>query len=97
MLPHTKLSKKKKKQHLPKAVGIHDCCVQVKVLEFKMTEDEVVRWHHQCNGHELGQTPGDGEGQGGLPCGSPWGRRESDTTWRLNNKMYMYGYVYTCV
>ena len=25
-------------------------------------------WHHQCNGHELGQTLGDGEGQGGLAC-----------------------------
>ena len=26
----------------------------------------MVGWHHQFNGHELGQTPGDGEGQGGL-------------------------------
>ena len=30
------------------------------------------REHHQCNEHELGQTPGDGEGQGGLVCHSPW-------------------------
>ena len=30
-------------------------------------------WHHQCNGHELEQTPGDGEGQGGLACCIPWG------------------------
>ena len=30
------------------------------------TEDEMVGWHHKFNGHELGQTPGDGEGQGGL-------------------------------
>ena len=29
-----------------------------------MTEDEIVGWHHESNGHELGQTPGDGEGQG---------------------------------
>ena len=29
-------------------------------------------WHHQCNGHELGQTSGVGEGQGGLECYSPW-------------------------
>ena len=28
--------------------------------------------HHQGNEHELGQTPGDGEGQGGLACCSPW-------------------------
>ena len=38
-----------------------------------MTEDETVGWHHQGNGHELGQTPGDGEGQGVLVCYSPWG------------------------
>ena len=31
------------------------------------------------------QTPGDGEGQGNLACCSPWGRKESDTTERLNN------------
>ena len=34
--------------------------------------------HHRCNGHELGQTPGDGEGQGGLVCCSPWACEESD-------------------
>ena len=44
------------------------------------------RWHHQCNEHELGKTLGDGEGQGGLECCSPGGRRESDTTGGLNNK-----------
>ena len=31
-----------------------------------MTEDEVVGWHHQLNGHEFEQTPGDSEGQGSL-------------------------------
>ena len=31
-----------------------------------MTEDEMVGWHHQFNGHEFEQTPGDSEGQGGL-------------------------------
>ena len=50
-----------------------------------VTEDEMVGQHHQFNGHELWQTPGDGEGQGGLVCCSPWSHRESDTTWRLNN------------
>ena len=45
-----------------------------------MTEDEMVGWHHQLNGHEFEQASGDGEGQG-----SPWGRRESDTTEQLNN------------
>ena len=37
------------------------------------------------HGHKSEQAPGDGEGQGGLACCSPWGRRESDTTERLNN------------
>ena len=36
----------------------------------------MVGWHHQFNGHELGQTLGDGEGQGGLTCCSPWGCEE---------------------
>ena len=32
------------------------------------------------DGHELEQAPGDGDGQGGLACCSPWSRKESDTT-----------------
>ena len=50
-----------------------------------MSEKEMTGWHHQCNGHEPGQTPGDGEGQGGLACCSPWGHKELDMTGRLNN------------
>ena len=49
-----------------------------------MTEDEMVGWHHQLNGHEFEQTPGVGGGQGGLACCSPWGHKEWDTTERLN-------------
>ena len=49
-----------------------------------MTEDEMVGWH-RLNGHELRQTPGDGEGQGDLACCSPWCRRQSDTTEQLND------------
>ena len=45
-----------------------------------MTEDEMVVWHHQLNGHESEQTPGNSEGQGSLSCYSPWGRKESDMT-----------------
>ena len=52
-----------------------------------MTKDEVAGWHHQLNGHEFEQTPGDSEGQGSLVCCSPWGHKESDTTWQLNNRM----------
>ena len=37
-----------------------------------MTEDEIVGWHHQLDGHEFEQALGDGEGQGRLACCSPW-------------------------
>ena len=53
--------------------------------EKRATEDERVGWHHQGNGHELRQTPGDSEGQRSLACCSPWGRKDSDTTWCLDN------------
>ena len=47
-----------------------------------MTEDEMVGWHHQLNGHGFGWTLGVGDGQGGLAfCGS-WGHKESDMTER---------------
>ena len=51
-----------------------------------MTEDEMVGWHHRLIGHESEQTPGDSEGQGSPACYSPWGRKESDTTDRQNNR-----------
>ena len=34
-------------------------------------------WHHRCNGHELGQTFGDGEKQRGLACCNPWGHNQT--------------------
>ena len=49
-----------------------------------MTEDEMAGWHHQLDGHEFGWTPGVGDGQGSLACCISWGRKESDTTERLN-------------
>ena len=42
------------------------------------TEDEMVGWHHQFNGHEFEQAPRNGEGQGSLVCCSPWGHKELD-------------------
>ena len=33
-----------------------------------MTQDEMVGWHHQLDGHEFEQAQGDGEGQGSLVC-----------------------------
>ena len=44
----------------------------------------MVGWHHRLNGHEFEQALGVGEGQGGLACCSPWGRKKMDTTERLN-------------
>ena len=43
----------------------------------------MVGWHHLLNGNEF-ETPGAGDGQGGLTCCSPWGRKELDTTEQLN-------------
>ena len=48
------------------------------------TEDEMAGWHHWLEGQWFGWTPGVGYGQGGLGCCNSWGRKESDTTERLN-------------
>ena len=48
------------------------------------TEDEMVGWHHQLNGHEFEWIPEVGDVQGGLACCSPWGCKESDTNEWLN-------------
>ena len=42
------------------------------------TEDEMIGWHHQLDGHESEQAPGVGDGQGSLACCSP-GVAESRT------------------
>ena len=44
------------------------------------TEDEVVGQHYRHDGHEFEQTPGVGDGQGGLACCSPWGHKEWNMT-----------------
>ena len=49
-----------------------------------MTEDEMVGWNHQLDGHEFEQALGDGEGQRILACCSPRRCRELDTSDRLN-------------
>ena len=48
-------------------------------------EDKMFGWHHQLNGHDFEQTPGDGEGLGSLVCYIPRGCKESDMTEWLNN------------
>ena len=49
-----------------------------------MTEDEMVGWHQQLDGHGFGWTPGADDGQGGLACCGSWGCKESDTIEQLN-------------
>ena len=47
-------------------------------IEGRRRRDEMVSWHHQL--YEFEQALGVGDGQGGLVCCSPWGRKESDMT-----------------
>ena len=57
------------------------------------TEGEMVGWHHQLSGDEFGWTLGVGNGQGGLACCDSWGRKQSDTTERLNwTELKRYGF-----
>ena len=49
-----------------------------------MTEDEMVGWHHQLDGHEFEQAWGVGDEQRSLACCSAWGHKESDTNEWLN-------------
>ena len=52
------------------------------------TEDEMAGWHHWLDGHGFGETPGVGDGQGGLACCGSWGRKELDMTERLKNSWF---------
>ena len=55
------------------------------------TENEMVGWHHQLDGHQFVQTLGDGEIQGSLVCCSPWGHKNSDRAEQLNNNNKLMG------
>ena len=48
------------------------------------TDDKVVEWQFQLDGHEFEQAPGIGDGQGSLACCSLRGQKKSDTTKQLN-------------
>ena len=52
----------------------------------------MMRQLYGITGHEFEQTPGHSEGQGSLVCCSPWGRKELDMTFLLNNNC-----VYTII
>ena len=51
-----------------------DAGEECRMEEKGMTEDEMLGWHHQLNGHKFEQAPGEDEGQGSL----------ADTTEQLN-------------
>ena len=61
-------------------IGRTDAGKHCRQKEKRAAECEMVGGHHQFSGHELGQTPGDGEGQGSLACYSPWACKESNMT-----------------
>ena len=56
-----------------------------------MTEDEMVGWHHQLDGHESEQVLKVGDGRGSPVCCNPWDCKESDTTERPK-KMNKYNF-----
>ena len=60
--------------------------------EKRTTEDEMAGWHHRLDGREFEWTPGVGDG---LACCNSWGRKESDTTKRLNwTKLMVYSHFH---
>ena len=62
-----------------------------------MTEDEIVGWHHQLDGHEFEQGLGVGDGQGSLAYCSPWGHKELDKTeQQSSNNTHIYVYICCC-
>ena len=57
--------------------------------ETGLPEDEIVRWHHQLDGHEFEQALEVGDGQGILACCSPWDRKEpTELNWRATDTNY---------
>ena len=70
--------------HLMKKSDSFEKTLMLGKIEGGMTEDEMVGWHHQLDGHEFEQSPGVGDGRGGLVCYGSWGHKESDTTGQLN-------------
>ena len=62
-------------------IGKHpDAGKDVGQEEKGVTEDEMVGWNHQLNGHEFEHTLGDSDGQGSLACSSPRGHKVSQSS-----------------
>ena len=73
----------------------HDAGKDWRQEEKGTTEDEMVGWHHQLDGHEFEEAPGIGDGQRSLACCSPWSHKESHTTEPLNWAKWAYIELYT--
>ena len=56
----------------------------------------MVGWHHRLDGHESEETLGVGDGQGGLTCCSPWGRKELGMTEQLSTYRNTTLYIQFC-
>ena len=70
--------------HLMQRVDSLEKTLMLGGIEGRRWWDEMAGWHHRLNGQEVRWTPRVGDGQGGLVCCNSWGRKESDTTERLN-------------
>ena len=70
--------------HLMRRTDSFEKALMLGKIGGRRTEDEMVGWHHQLDGHGFGWTPGVGDGQGGLGCCSPWCHKEWDVTEQLN-------------
>ena len=55
------------------SISLTQICNRIPQEEKGATEEEMVEWHQQLNGHEFEQALGDSEGRGSLVCCSPWG------------------------
>ena len=63
------------------------CWERVKTKGEGTVEDEMIRNHYWFNGHKSEQILRESEGQGSLVCCSPWGCKQSDKPWWLNNNI----------
>ena len=65
--------------------------------EKRTTEDEMVGWHHWLDGHEFEQALGVGDGQGSLPCCSPWGCKCWTQMSDWTEQSCLQELIYTCI
>ena len=73
--------------HLMQKANTLEKTLMLRKTEGRKRGRQRVRWLDGItNGHEIGQTPRDGKGHGSLVCCSPWGHKESDTAYQMNNK-----------